>query len=105
MTDAVNPSPSGIFCRAAATEGRYRRFREGTHRAANARVVEDDVQPAELVERRLQHGLHVRLDGDVGANEDDGIAVTGRTRLLDCRNAVVCVVVGNDHLGALVQEP
>ena len=62
---------------------------------AEARVVEQAVEPAETIHRATDHCFHIGLDADVGGDEGDGIAA-----LVGDRLALLDLQIGDDDAGA-----
>ena len=65
-------------------------------------VVVEDVEPSEVVDRDLHHGVAVGPPGDVRVHGDP--AAPGRVDLADRLAGAVIVEVGNDDPCALVRE-
>ena len=68
--------------------------------AADASVVEHDVEPTEHIDGELDSSRNVVLDRHIAAGETSGVAKARRGRF-----TCFCVEVGDDHARALVHEP
>ncbi len=68
-------------------------------RAAEAGVVEQHVDAAEAIRRLGHHGGDVLLLGDIRPQEGGGRAQLGRQRV-----ALGLIEIGDQHLGALLDE-
>ena len=77
------------------------RLGDRPERAADAGVVEQDVEPAEALDGGADQRLDVVLLGDVGAQEQQPVRVGD---LVDEALAVVGVEVADDDAGALGEE-
>lgn len=70
---------------------------------ARARVVHQDVDPPDSIDRLGDHAIDVCGVGDVRSDGEQREAVRGE--LLDDRTVALCIAGGDDHGGAGVGEP
>ena len=82
-----------------AVEALLGQLLERLRQVAHAGVVDEDVEAAEALLRRLDHRLDVGGAGDVGAHAEGGVAEHG---VDPCR--ALAVAVGDDHLRAFGDE-
>ena len=80
------------------------RLGERADGAADAGVVEHDVEPAELALREIQHRLDVGLLRNVGFDEPHLVGMPGRGGELERLRAGFRIEIGDDHARAFAQE-